>query len=120
MTRLCLQQILCDALAFPYQLDFVILHPHIFKRPENAVDLTVCAYRPFFIHEGGRNIERPPVLVRWLYPARNTDGNTFLAEPVEQPFAVADLLVYQRDCIHLNTPSVLWLTASNIALASAS
>src|SRR5262249_12292908 len=120
MPRLSLQQILCDALAFPDQLDVVILHPHVIKRAENAVHLTVSADRPFSVPEGGRNVEGPAILVHRLYPTRGTNDDALLAEPVEQPSAVADLLGYQRDCIHLNTPSALWLTASNIAFASAS
>ena len=55
-------------MAFADQLDFVILHPHIFKRPKDAVDLTVSSDRSLFVHQGGDEVERPAVLVRRLYP----------------------------------------------------
>ncbi len=88
--------------------------------PKYPDELTVGLQRALLIHAGGGNVERPPILIDRLHPAGRTDINTFIPEPAEQTPPVANFMVYQRDCIHLNTPSGLWLTASNIALASAS
>ncbi len=107
MLRLSLQQIASNALTCPDQLDLVVLDPHIVVRPKDAVDFTVSPDQSFFVYQGSSDIERPTVLVRRLHPARNPDAYAILGQPVEQPFAVSDLLVYQRDSIHLNTPSGL-------------
>src|SRR5262249_9750606 len=64
--------------------------------------------------------EGPPILFDRLDPTGGTDDDPFLGEPVEQPLAVDDLLRYQCACIHRNTPSGTWLTASDSAFACAS
>src|SRR5579872_7084356 len=105
-------EVLRDRVSIANKLDFGVADPSPMHGAQDPINFLVCGQRPLLVHKRRGNVEEPTVVACGLCPPRGPNGNSVLTEAFEQPFAVVDLILYQRDCIHRNTPSGSWLIAS--------
>jgi hypothetical protein len=91
---------LSDRVFVANQFEVRGIDPDILQRSESVKDSTVSFDRSFLTHEGGRDVQRPPIVIRRLHPTSRPDDDPVLPEAVEQALTIVDLICYQRVCSH--------------------